>query len=130
MPRGHASVPREEHPSISAAPISRCRRLDGAWSCRWGPCGTRLIVAPLERRSGKNLLLSDGPLGSAAPDESDEPVERGGHPVFEAGEERQVDKEPQQPAEEAGDPNRADRRHRLEARDRRHVTEVFVFERV
>ena len=55
---------------------------------------------------GKDLLLGDRALGPAAGEECDGPAGERGHTILEAGQERQVYDEPQQPGDGPSDPDR------------------------
>jgi hypothetical protein len=81
-----------------------------------------------ERVSCEYLLRGDGSLCASSAEERDCPVEKDGEAVLEAGQRREVNKEPKHPRGKAGDAQPAKRRDRAQLRDRRHGPEVAVAE--
>ena len=60
---------------------------------------------PDQRGPGGDLLLGRGALGPAAAEEADRPVHQRGEPVLEADQVEEVDRQPQQPGDEPGQPD-------------------------
>src|SRR4029450_2568521 len=68
-------------------------------------------------------------LAAAATEQAPQPVEQGTEPVGEAGQERDVDEGPGQPAGDAAEAKPMQADHRTEPSHRRHAPEVAVLER-
>ena len=134
-------------PSDPAAPTSR-RTVVASFARRAAPkLGTTVVwkrggrrgalrqvglvrfAEPLDRLAREDLLLGDGPLGPAAAEERDGPVQQRCYPGLEPDEVEEVDHQPEHPREEPAEPQPADAGHRREPRDRRHRALVEVVER-
>src|SRR4051794_17555466 len=87
--RAGAPTTRHDPPGGSA------RRLPGRRAGALALLGARGL---LERLAPEHLLEGDGALRARAPEEADDPVEQRREAVLEAGQEGQVNDEPQQPA--------------------------------
>jgi hypothetical protein len=101
------------------------RDLGGGQPTRCSGCRTRVRC----RAACKNLACSDRPLLAIAPDERDRPVKSCADAVRESGQKGEVDEQPGDPADEAGDMNSANGDNCAEPRDRHHRAQVGVVER-
>ena len=83
----------------------------------------------LQRAAREDLLDGDHPLGAAAAQECNRPVEERREAVPEPGQEGEVHYQPQEPRDEAGGLDPADQGDGAEAGDRRHRPAIVVPER-
>jgi hypothetical protein len=95
-----------------------------------GSSGVELTHVGLVERTpaGKDLLFGDGALATTSANKRDEPVRHSCEAILETGQEREMDDEPQQPADESSYTYPADENDCAEARDRSHRAEVAVAE--